>query len=340
MQSALCTGSRTIELRDVARPIVSEGNVVVRVRRCGICGSDLHFFQGGFPPPAVCPGHEISAEVAEVGHGVTDLHEGDLVVVEPIVVCRECGFCRTGNYQLCRQMRVLGNALDGGFAEYTLAPAYALFALPRGVDVELGSLAEPLAVSVHAARLGGIRMGDRVLVQGAGTIGLTAITAARAAGAGEVWVTARHPQQAAAARRLGATHVFTGSNADAELSAATDSAAIDVVIETVGGAADTLNEATQLVRRGGTIVILGIFSSVPMINPLLLVLKEIRLIGSIVYGRTAARADFDIALDLLVRDPVTFRSLITHRFGLADIQQGFVTAADKTSGAIKVSIEP
>jgi 2-desacetyl-2-hydroxyethyl bacteriochlorophyllide A dehydrogenase len=340
MQSALCTGHRTIELREVARPEVSDGNVVVRIRRCGICGSDLHFFHGGFPAPPVCPGHEISAEVAQVGRGVSQLLEGDLVAVQPLVVCRECAFCRSGDYQLCRGMQILGNSLEGGFAEYVAVPGYALFQLPRGVDVELGALAEPLAVSVHAARIGGIRIGDRVLVQGAGTIGLTAIAAARAAGAGDVWATARHPQQALAAQRLGASRVFTGPHAEAELSDASDTGAIDVVIETVGGTSDTLTIATHLVRRGGTIVVLGIFTAAPAINPLLLVLKEIRLIGSIVYGRTAARADFDIALDLLARQPEVFRSLITHRFALSDLQQGFETAADKQSGAIKVSIEP
>lgn len=310
----------------------------MKVRSCGICGSDLHFYHGSFPAPPVCPGHEISGEVAAIGSAVSGLQAGDRVAVEPLVVCRECSFCRTGDYQLCPRLEILGNLRDGGFAELLLTPAYTLYRLPPEVDFEIGALAEPLAVAVHAVRLANVRLGDRVLVQGAGTIGLMAVAAAVAAGAADVWITARHPQQAAAARRLGATRVFTDAEAAAGLSAAGDEQPIDVVVETVGGTANTLVEAIQLVRRGGMVVVLGIFTSLPTINPLLLILREIRIVGALTYGRSGGRADFEIALQLLARDPERFRALITHRYPLTDIVRGFETAADKRSGAIKVAI--
>ncbi|MBI3781969.1 MAG: alcohol dehydrogenase catalytic domain-containing protein [Deltaproteobacteria bacterium] len=338
MLSAVCTAPRTIDLRDVPRPQPGAGETIIKVASCGICGSDLHFYSGHFPAPPVCPGHEISGEVADVGAGVTAVKPGDRVAIEPLVVCRECRFCRTGNYQLCPQMRILGNMCDGGFAEYVLAPDYALFPLPKGVDLEVAALTEPLAVGVHGVRLGSVGMGDRVLVQGAGTIGLLTAAAAHAAGAAEVWITARHPHQAAAARAVGATRVFTGPDMNNALASAADVAAPDVVIETVGGTADTINEALQIVRRGGNIVVLGIFTSFPQINPIALVLKEARIIGSIVYGRTPANADFDIALQTIAADPERFRKLITHRVKLSEIGHGFETAADKTSGAIKVAV--
>jgi 2-desacetyl-2-hydroxyethyl bacteriochlorophyllide A dehydrogenase len=339
MIAAFCVASNAFELREVARLVPRAGEVVVRVRSCGICGSDLHFFCGGFPPPPVCPGHEISGEVADSGDGVVSVRAGDRVAIEPLVVCRECWACRTGDYQLCRQLRILGTMADGGFAEYVRVPAYAVFALPAAVDFEVGALTEPLAVAVHGVRLAGVRLGQRVLVLGAGTIGLLSVAAAKAAGAADVWVTARHAHQGAAAAALGATRVFAGADAAAELSALAHQEPIDVVVETVGGAADTLNDAVQSVRPAGCVVVLGVFTTTPSLNALALILKEVRIVGSLTYGRPGPRADFDVALQLLAEQPERFGRLITQRFPLAEIAQGFAAAADKRSGSIKVAIQ-
>ena len=339
MRAAFCPAPRTIELRDVERPSPAANEVVVRVRCCGICGSDLHWFHGGFPPPLVCPGHEIAGEVADVGAGVTSVRSGDRVAVEPLVTCGRCFACRTGDYQLCQQFQLLGTMLDGGLAEYVRVPAYAVFPLPAEVDFELGALAEPAAVCVHAARLGHIRLGDRVLVLGAGTIGLLSVLAARVAGATDVAVIARHPHQALLARRLGATRVFSAAaEGHAQTQTFVTEHPVDAVIETVGGAAPTLDEAIQAVRPGGTVVVLGVFTSQPPCNALGLVAKEIRLIGSLTYGRSGPRADFDVALDILRTHPALARELITHRFGLTAARTAFETAADKKQGAVKVSV--
>jgi 2-desacetyl-2-hydroxyethyl bacteriochlorophyllide A dehydrogenase len=339
MIAAFCPAPNEFELREVAPLAPQAGEVVVRVRACGICGSDLHFFCGAFPPPSVCPGHEISGEVADIGPAVVGLRPGDRVAIEPLVVCRECWACRVGKYQLCRRLRILGVMRDGGFAEYVRVPAYALFTLPAAVDCEVGALTEPLAVAVHAVRLAGVRLGHRVLVLGAGTIGLLSVAAAKAAGATEVWITARHAHQGAAAVALGATRAFTGADAAAELSALAQEERIDVVVETVGGAADTLTEAVHLVGPAGCIVVLGVFTTTPSLNAVSLILKEVRIIGSQTYGRQGPRADFDVALELLAATPERFRRLITHRFPLAHIAQGFQVAADKRSGSIKVAMQ-
>ncbi len=340
MQAAFCTQPGQFELREAEPPKPSTAHAVVKVRSCGICGSDLHFFYGTFPPPPVCPGHEISGEVVEVGEGVGPLQPGDRVAVEPLVVCRECSYCRTGNYQLCTQYRLVGAMLDGGFAEYIRMPAYALFPLPAAVDYEVGALTEPLAVTVHAVRLGHVHLGDRVVVLGAGTIGLLSVAAARAAGAGDVWITARHAHQAAAATTFGATRVFEGYDVTSELFAAAHQHPVDVVIETVGGDADTLNDAVHVIRPGGTIVVLGLFTTMPVFNAFSALIKEVRLLGSQTYGRHGPRADFDVALQLLADQPERFRRLITHRFPLKDIARGFEVAGDKRSGSIKVAIRP
>lgn len=340
MRAAFCSEPGRLELRDVPQPVPGQGEVLLRVRNCGVCGSDLHWYHGGFPIPPVCPGHEISAEVAEVGAGVHGLRPGDRVAVEPLIVCRECSYCLTGNYQLCRKFRLLGTMVDGGFAESLVMPAYALYRLPAELDWELGALSEPLAVCVHAVRLGEVRLGARVLVLGAGTIGLLSAVAARAAGAAEVLVTARHPHQHAAVEALGARPFAATAEGSAALAEYAREQAIDVVIETVGGTADTLNEAVQLVRPGGVVSVLGVFSGPVACSGLLLVVKEVRIVGSLTYGRAGGRADFEVAVELLARQRDRLRALITHRFSLAQIADGFAVAADKKSGAIKVTIAP
>jgi 2-desacetyl-2-hydroxyethyl bacteriochlorophyllide A dehydrogenase len=340
MKAAFCSAPEQFELRDLPRPIARAGEAVVKIRNCGVCGSDLHWYHGGFPIPPVCPGHEISGEVVEIGAGVGSVRLGDRVAIEPLIVCRECSYCRTGNYQLCRRFRVLGTMVNGGFAEYVAMPAYALFPLPSELGWDVGALSEPLAVCVHAVRLAGVRLGERVLVLGAGSIGLLAVVAARAAGAAEVLITARYPHQAAAAEALGGRPFATTFEDSARLSDFAREYPIDAVIETVGGAADTVNEAVQLVRPGGVVSVLGVFTGSVSCNGLLLVLKEVQIIGSLTYGRVGPRADFDVATDLLARDHARVRRLITHRFDLDRIGEAFATAADKRSGAIKVTITP
>src|SRR5437867_2198059 len=271
MLSAFCPAPGRMELREAPRPTPGPGQVLVRIRSCGICGSDLHYYHGGLPVPPVCPGHEISGEVAEVAAGVDAVRPGDRVTVEPLITCHRCPACRVGDYQLCRNLQLLGIHADGGFAEYRCVPAYAVFKLPDAMDLTVAALTEPTAVCVHAVRLAGVRLGDRVVVLGAGTIGLLAALAARAAGAAEVLVTARHPHQHEAATRLGA-RPFSDAD-DGMLTDYTSGHPVDVVIETVGGSADTLNQALFHVRPAGTVSVLGVFTAPVSMNGLILVVK-------------------------------------------------------------------
>src|SRR5512143_2376264 len=130
MLAAFFDGPGAFELREVPRPEVQPGQVIVKVQSCGICGSDLHMFTGGFPPAPVCPGHEISGEVVDLAPDVRTVRAGERVAVEPLVTCRRCAYCQTGDYQLCAHFKLLGMMVDGGFAEYVRIPAYAAFRLP------------------------------------------------------------------------------------------------------------------------------------------------------------------------------------------------------------------
>src|SRR6266542_2802201 len=239
MRGAFIAGKEKIDVRETDVPSPGPGEVLVRVRACGICGSDLHFYHGVFPAhPNISPGHEFAGEVAEVGQEVSGFEEGQRVVVEPIRRCQECAFCRTGRYHLCPKHMLLGTFAPGGLAEYVSVPAYTLYPLPGGLDFELGALVEPLAVAVHGLHLANLTVGERALVLGSGTIGLFSIIAAKAAGAGDVIATFRHDHQGEAALAAGASRVIR----DDEF-AGLENEDIDVVIETIGGSGPTLAQA-------------------------------------------------------------------------------------------------
>lgn len=341
MRAAVISGPQRFEVQEIEAPEVQPGGVLVRVRNCGICGSDLHFYRGEYPAiPGLRLGHEIAGEVAAVGEGVTGLSTGQRVAIEPVEVCRECNFCRTGRYQLCPARKLLGTAAPGAFAEYVHVPAYIVHPLPDGVDFEVGALVEPLAVSVHGLRQVGLSVGERVAVLGSGTIGLMALVGARAMGASDVFMTARYPHQADAARALGADQVVeAGDNTVQELIAAFRGRLPEVVVETVGGHADTLNQAVTLAQPGGRVSMLGLFTGQVSLNATAAVLKEVLLLGGITYGRPGSRSDFEVALEIAARRAEDLRRLITHRVALADIEQGFATAADKSQRSIKVTVE-
>lgn len=313
----------------------SRGEVRVRIERCGICGSDLHCFRGHSALPGVCPGHEMSGVVDAVGAEAVGVREGDRVAVEPLVRCGTCRHCRSGNYHLCGRLALCGVSAPGGMASHIVVPDYSLFALPRDVDFELGALAEPTAVAVHAARLGGVGTSSRVLVLGAGTIGLVAAAAARHLGAAHVAISARHPQQKALARALGVDEVLDPDHLRAS------GEKPDVILETVGGEATTVADGMLAVARGGTIVMIGLFEKTPVFDPGVMILKEVRLVGSMVYSRPeTGPADFDLALECIEANASALRGLITHTFALSNVQEAFETAADKKSGAIKVMLAP
>jgi threonine dehydrogenase-like Zn-dependent dehydrogenase len=192
---------------------------------------------------------------------------------------------------------------------------------------------------VHGVRLGGVAPGDRVLVLGAGTIGLLCVMGARAAGAAEVAVTARHAHQAEMARRIGATRVFpAGDEGSRERAESSRDCPPDLVLETVGGRGESMNDAIRSVRPGGTVVLLGIFPSSPRCDALSLVVKEVRLLGSLTYGCRDGRADFELALEMMEANAPVVRDLVTHRFELGEIREAFETAADKARGTIKVAV--
>jgi L-iditol 2-dehydrogenase len=335
MRAAFIAGKENIDVREMDMPTPAADEVLVRVRACGICGSDLHFYHGVFPANSnISPGHEFAGEVAEVGQEVSGFEEGQRVVVEPIRRCQECAFCRTGRYHLCPKHMLLGTFAPGGLAEYVSVPAYTLYPLPDHLDFELGALVEPMAVAVHGIHLVNVAFGERVLVLGSGTIGLYSIIAAKAAGAGEVVSTYRHDHQGEAALAAGASRTIR----DSELTGL-EKEGIDVVIETIGGNAPTVAQALGAVRPGGRISVLGLFPGAVQLGGLALILKEVAVVGGITYCRPGLHSDFDVAIGILRSDPERARAVITHRFPLDEAALAFATAADKGTKSLKVQVQ-
>ncbi len=336
MKAAVIAGPGRVEIVERELPQPKPGWVRLATGTVGICGSDLNLLHGDLmDPTGMQPGHEVAGYIDAVGEGV-QLVTGDTVALEPIHACGACFHCSTGRPNLCEKGRLFGVSARGGMAEFLTVPAACLHALPKDLDMQSAALAEPMAVAVRGVRLGRVGLGSRVIVLGAGSIGLLSIVAARAAGAEEIVATARYPHQAELARALGATTVYKDIGALAQAGAV----GADVVIETVGGKADTLTEAVTAVRRGGVIVMVGVFEGSPRIPGLAFFNGELTLVASNCYAHDAPVGDFAMATRLVARLRTQLAPLVTHRFSLDEVMRAYDTAADKTSGAIKVHIRP
>jgi 2-desacetyl-2-hydroxyethyl bacteriochlorophyllide A dehydrogenase len=344
MRAARVLGRRSIETARLPLPEPGAGEVRVRIEACGICGSDLHLFDAGLYPPGQTPGHEMAGRVDCPGAGVTGWSPGDRVAVEPLRTCGSCPCCRAGRDSICSETRLHGVHEPGGLAEYAVVPAIRLFRAPADLEPRLVALAEPAAVVVHALRRAGLARGARALVLGAGSVGLLTLAAARRLGANEVWITARHPHQAARARALGADRVLEAEAATAAgLAALGREAPVDVVVETVGARADTLAAAGAAVRPGGVVAVVGFFVEPLRLDALPLMLKEVTLAWSYCYGHAdpdGRGPDFAEALALLDAERAALAPLVTDTFPLDEVARAFARAADRRAGSIKVSVVP
>jgi 2-desacetyl-2-hydroxyethyl bacteriochlorophyllide A dehydrogenase len=340
MRAAWFQGTGAVGLRQRATPEPRADEARVRIAFCGVCGSDLHRFRGDLPLITVTPGHELSGVVDAVGPDVTSLRVGDQVAVEPLVPCRACRYCHSGHHQLCPRAEFLAADVDGGFAEYVVLPELMLHQLPPAVSLAQAALAEPLAVALHALRLGGVGRGSTVCVLGAGTIGLLVLQAARASGAARVLITARYPHQAELARTLGADGVVDGdAEVAAEIVRLTDGEGADAVIETVGGHAPTPAQAVSAARRRGRVAIVGAFAAPQPFDFRTLVMKELTLVGSHTYdyGPDMHR-DFEVALSLLATGAVNLDRFVDRKFPLTSIDDAFQAALHKRDGLVKALV--
>ena len=343
MLAALDDGHGNYEVRKVAMPEMFNGAALVRVRSTGICGSDLHMTRERIEPQKVSTGHEMAGEVVELPSSyVGRLRVGDRVAVELIGAGRACGacfYCRFGEFRHCLD---IAPDTGGAFAEYVTRRPLGLFRLDDRMDWTDGALVEPVAVCVHALRFSEMPQGVVVAVVGSATIGLSAILVARRFGARKIIASARHPHQAKAALAMGADVVVGDAQGELEdaCKSATDGRGADMVVETVGGVTvDTLNQAVNCVRSLGKVVIVGGFRQPVEFFFLPSMLREVQLLLPVCYSNKNGLHDFEIAVDILADGASPYRSIVTHRFPLSGIAEGFAVSYDKSTGSIKAHIE-
>jgi (R,R)-butanediol dehydrogenase/meso-butanediol dehydrogenase/diacetyl reductase len=322
---------------ELADPMPGPGELVLRVRSAGICGTDLHLSAQppGVPRGSVL-GHEFAGEVVAVGAGVEGWHRGDRVCALPYIGCAACPACLAGDGMACLRQRSLGQGdLPGAYAELIRVGAHEALRLLDALDYDAGALVEPLAVGLHALRAATLQPGDAVLVLGAGPIGLAAATCARYLGAAEVVVADRLPARLALAPAFGATAAVDATD-DTALASVTDvcGGAPDVVIECVGSPG-MIHECVQFVRRRGRIVIAGACMAPDTVLPAMACLKEVELRFVVAYSRQ----DFALALRLLAAGRIAGPEMITGRVGLDEFPGAFEALRTPTTQC-KVMLRP
>jgi threonine dehydrogenase-like Zn-dependent dehydrogenase len=297
-----------VEVRDVPEPSPGPGEVLVRVSCCGICGTDLHIVDGEFPPTPypITPGHEFSGQVVALGSeplsGGRDgpvFEEGSLVAVDPSLFCGHCRPCRSGRGNLCENWGAIGDTVDGAFAELVAVPAANVYRLPEGFDGQTGAMVEPLACAVHGLdRLGPV-VGRRVVLFGAGTMGLLLLQLLVRAGAAGISVVDPAHGRLAVASQLGAA--TTGPTAD-DLDGARFEVAVDAT-----GAPSAIEAALGLLERGGRLLVFGVApaEAAVRVSPFRVYNDELTVIGSM-----AVLYSFGQAVDMLARGAVDVRPLL------------------------------
>ncbi|HEY8170394.1 MAG TPA: L-threonine 3-dehydrogenase [Candidatus Limnocylindria bacterium] len=325
-----------LDLVDRPVPTPGAGEVLLRVEAASICGTDLHLFNWdewaseNLVPPRIL-GHELAGTVIGLGAGVTRVREGDLVGVESHLVDWTCTQCRRGQVHLCRNLRVIGVHTDGGFAEQVVIPEANAIA-SNGLDPAVVALQEPMGNAVHAAFVEPIE-GRSVLVTGCGPIGLCAVGIARAAGASMVVATDTEQFRLELARTMGADLALdaTDSSTVERIRDATDGDGIDVVLE-MSGAAPALELALDVVTRGGSVSLLGIFNgAVPIELSELVIMKGLRLHG--IYGRRMYDT-WERTQALLRSGALDVTPIITHRLDLAEWPRAFELLASRHAGKV------
>lgn len=313
---------------DLPRPRPTADEVLVRVRACGICGSDVHGMDGrtGRRIPPIVMGHEAAGTIEAVGSAVLGWAVGERVTFDSTIYCGACDFCRRGEINLCDARRVLGVSCgeyrqDGAFAEFVAVPARILYRLPEGLSFERAAMAEPVSIALHAVNRSGLRAGQSAAVVGVGMIGLLIVQALRERGASKIVAIDLDADKLALAREMGATHTgFDGP--------------VDVVLEAVG-IAPTIRQAVENVRKGGTVVLVGNLSPSVEIPLQAVVSRELSVLGS-----AASQGEYPEALAMIADGRMRVDPLISARSSLEEAGGWFDRLHAGEKGLMKVMVCP
>ena len=333
---------RRLFYEEVPTPEPGPGEVLVAVKACGICGSDVHGFDGstGRRRPPIVMGHEAAGAIARVGVGVRDWRAGDRVTFDSTIYCGGCAYCRRGEINLCEQRRVLGVSCEeyrqhGAFADYVVVPERILYRLPEALSFAHAALLEPFTIALHAVRRKAPAPNDTAVILGAGMIGIALLQVARLAGFGRIAVLDTAADRLALAARLGADATINSAQTDALAAlAAFARGGVDHVFEAVGVAA-TVELAVKAVRKGGAVTLVGNISAHVNLPLQHVVTREISLFGS-----CASAGDYPACIDLMARGKLDPAPLLTAAVPLREGAAWFERLHAREPGLLKVVLTP
>ena len=344
MKALVLNEYKRLDLQDVPRPEIGDDDVLVRVRSCGICGSDVHGYDGssGRRIPPVIMGHEASGEVARTGPGVGGFRPGDRVTFDSMISCQRCVFCRLGRANLCEHRQVLGVSCGdyrrhGAFAEYVSVPQHIVFGVPDGVAFDEAAMVEPVSVAVHAVSRAAPSLGHTAVVVGAGMIGLLTVQALRAAGCGRIISVDLAPDRLLLAREFGADETIqAGEGADVPsiVRGLTGGLGADLAMEAVG-ADPTVTMSIESVRKGGRVVLIGNIAPTVSFGLQSVVTREIDVLGS-----CASSNDYPACLRLMERGAMRVGPVLSASVPLERGPEMFNRLYAGEPGLTKVILQP
>ncbi|MBQ8431135.1 MAG: alcohol dehydrogenase catalytic domain-containing protein [Clostridia bacterium] len=339
MRALVIDKEKKLKVGNIEKPVPNGKDVIVKVSACGICGSDIHYWDIGQPQGLVM-GHEYCGVVEDAGSR-KDLKKGDRVTALPISPCLECDSCKSGNIHYCANTWTYATGLSltnsGGYAEYMAIRPDMVRKVPNSISDEEVAMVEPSAVALHGVHLANIKVGDKVLVIGGGIIGLMSAEFARLQGASYIAMTETNLSRGKFAKKVNA--VDESFNAlDKKLAEKLDKVAkggFDVVIECVGNA-PAVSTAIQYCKAGGTIVLVGVSLTPITIPTTSIVMKEQKVLGAIAY----TEKEFDSCIDLIANKKLDVKKYISKVVGLASGQKSFETLTSGKDSAIKIILRP
>jgi L-iditol 2-dehydrogenase len=343
MKALLLSQYNQLDIADLPAPVPGADEILVRVAACGICGSDVHGYDGtsGRRIPPIVMGHEAAGVVAATGASVTGFQTGDRVTFDSTVYCGECEFCRQGEINLCNNRQVIGVSCGdyrraGAFAEFVVVPQRIAYHLPDALDFPQAAMLEAVSVALHAVRISEMKGGETTLVIGAGMIGLLTLQAAKAAGASRVLVADIDQTRLQRATSVGAdeTLLLSGGELVTEILRRTEGRGVDLVLEAVGRQ-ETIAASIASVRKGGTVTLIGNISPEVKIALQVVVSRQIRLQGS-----CASSGEYPQAMELLANGKIKVQSLITAVAPLSDGPAWFSRLHAGEPNLMKVVLDP
>ncbi|MCB0094821.1 MAG: galactitol-1-phosphate 5-dehydrogenase [Caldilineaceae bacterium] len=343
MKALMLTAYNEFEFMDVPVPEIGADDVLVQVKACGICGSDIHGMDGssGRRIPPLIMGHEAAGVISQVGANVTQWQVGDRVTFDSMISCGNCYFCRRGEPNLCDDRRVLGVSpgdyrQHGAFAEYVALPQRILFPLPDQLSFEHASMAEPVSIASHAVNITPLALGDSAVVIGAGMIGNLVIQALRLAGCGQIIAVDLDASKLEVAREVGATHTLVVNQCDVpeEVRKLTGGRGADMAFEAVGISA-AVKSAVDSVRKGGSVTLVGNLAAKIDFPLQSVVTREITL-----YGSCGINGEYPATLELIASGKINVDALITNVAPLNEGGDWFHRLYDQEPGLMKVILKP